>query len=291
MKKFLSKIITFFPLKEKVQYFRFGYNPSDYLRNDLVNCFFGTKNLLKHFQAPDIIRALDIQPDETVLDFGCGAGYITVEISKLAAKTVGVDINPYIKKINIPDFLKDSLCFDFYDEFVKKQDTQFDKILLSEVILSVHSADDLLMLLRSRLRPNGKIILVNGLDRKFIKEKIYSSKNVFKVFRLLNSKIPDTYDEYEHKLCECFGNETKCLLSHNEIIELFVRHKFKENNYNFSPSSFIGNILEIRQFMCFPNMKSPNFFMFLFYRIIFSILKFWPFKYKSGFIAGFSRVN
>ena len=48
------------------------------------------------------MAALDIKPTDRVLDFGCGSGYMTVEMAKLAAKATGIDVNPYVASIKVP---------------------------------------------------------------------------------------------------------------------------------------------------------------------------------------------
>ncbi len=288
IKKILQKFVFFFGPKPKIQFFRFGFNISGYLREDLKNCFFGTQNLLKHFQAPDIIKSLEIKKHEKVLDFGCGNGYITLEIAKLASKTVGIDINPFIKEIKVPTFLNKKIKFYLHDEFINLEE-KYDKILISEVILSVDSAENLLKFLNKKLKPNGKLILVNGLPRRFIKNIIYTNKFLLSFCKFFNNDIPESYEIYEKKICKNFGNQQKKLFSIEKIKKLFHKTGYKLNSYLFSPSSIIGSFIELRQFLIFPNSKNPNFFLFVLYRIVFSFLKFYKEKYTSGLIAIFSK--
>lgn len=288
IKNFLKKFVFFFGPKPTIQFFRFGFKISGYLREDLKNCVFGTQNLFKHFQAPDIIKALKIETHEKVLDFGCGNGYITLEIAKLASKTVGVDINPFIKEIKIPSFLNNRIKFYLYDEFIDLKE-KYDKILISEVILSVDSPSYLLKFLKENLKSNGKLILVNGLNKKFIKDIIYPNKLLLNFFKFFNKNIPENYEIYEKRLCKNFGNQQKKLLSVEKIKKLFHKTGYKLDSYFFSPSSPIGLLIELRQFLMFPNLKIPNFLFFVFYRVIFSFLKFYKVRYKSGLIAIFSK--
>lgn len=46
--------------------------------------------------ATDLISALTIQPNENVLDFGCGIGNLTLEIAEIAyqGSVVGIDTSP-----------------------------------------------------------------------------------------------------------------------------------------------------------------------------------------------------
>lgn len=43
---------------------------------------------------PNLLRLMDLKPDETVLDLACGQGFFTREFAKFAAKAIGVDISP-----------------------------------------------------------------------------------------------------------------------------------------------------------------------------------------------------
>ena len=61
IKKILEKFIFFLDLNRKFN-FSVGFNILDMRR--FKELFFGTQNLLKHFQAPDIIKALQIKKHE-----------------------------------------------------------------------------------------------------------------------------------------------------------------------------------------------------------------------------------
>ena len=78
-----------FEVNKKINYRNFGYLPEGSFFKDLFGKAFGYRNLFKRLQARDIIERLAIQPDETVLDFGCGNGHFTVEMAKQAKKAYG----------------------------------------------------------------------------------------------------------------------------------------------------------------------------------------------------------
>ena len=42
---------------------------------------------------PNLLRLMDLKPDEIVLDIACGQGFFTREFAKFAAKAIGVDIS------------------------------------------------------------------------------------------------------------------------------------------------------------------------------------------------------
>ena len=46
----------------------------------------------------DIIEKLGITPNDTVMDFGCGPGFFTIELAKKAKNVVAVDVSPEMLK-------------------------------------------------------------------------------------------------------------------------------------------------------------------------------------------------
>jgi ubiquinone/menaquinone biosynthesis C-methylase UbiE len=48
---------------------------------------------------PNLLRILNVQKDEEILDVGCGQGFFAREIAKLGAKVVGIDIGSELIKI------------------------------------------------------------------------------------------------------------------------------------------------------------------------------------------------
>ena len=101
----------------------FGYLPIGIAKYDLPGRLFGNPNLIKRLQAPDLMAALDIRPSDSVLDFGCGSGYMTVEMAKLAAKATGIDVIPYVNSIRVPPSLTGRL------EYIQTSGTRLPFVL------------------------------------------------------------------------------------------------------------------------------------------------------------------
>ena len=52
----------------------------------------------------ELLRLLNPQPCESVLDVGCGDGRMTFEIAKLARQVVGIDRSPEMVAFASPEF-------------------------------------------------------------------------------------------------------------------------------------------------------------------------------------------
>lgn len=127
---------------QKPHYYNFGYLPTDQwtLRDRISGKCFGKRNLVKRLQMPALLKALSLKPTDTVLDYGCGSGYITVEIAKIAGRVHGVDITPELRNIPIPPTLKDRLSFHVVSSVeVPFPDEYFDCILASELLGTIQT--------------------------------------------------------------------------------------------------------------------------------------------------------
>ena len=98
--------------------------------------------------ANEILQLLDPQPNEWVLDLGCGTGHLTAEIAKTGASVVGIDQSPEMvskAKANYPDLdfeIGDARCLPFKSDF----DAVFSNAVLhwirppGKVVESVYTA-------------------------------------------------------------------------------------------------------------------------------------------------------
>ncbi|EKE00968.1 MAG: hypothetical protein ACD_21C00250G0041 [uncultured bacterium] len=299
MEKLIKNILTLFlkqfPVSKKPVFFRFGYNPTGYLKEDFITCFFGTRNLYKHYQVSKIIEALDITSSDAILDFGCGSGYISVEMAKLAKFVLAVDISPTTEKNPIPDFLNSQIRFlriEDENDLIPNYQGFFDKILLSEVLLSVPSTDSLLKLCKKLLKPNGTIVVVNGLGKFFIKKSIYTRPWFLRFLEKIFKNIPKSYELYEKGLCKDFGNTSTQLLKREDILKLLSKHERFLYKEMYAPKKWIASTIEVHQFLKHISQIEPNysFPVFLLYRLFFCFINvFQKTSCSSGFIGVFKK--
>lgn len=294
-KKIAALCLKQFPVSKKPLFFRFGYNPTGYLKEDFLNCFFGTRNLYKHYQVSKIIEALDITSSDAILDFGCGSGYISIEMAKLAKFVLAVDISPTIEKNPIPDFLNSQIRFlriEDGNDLTSNYQGFFDKILLSEVLLSVPSADSLLKLCKNLLKQNGTIVVVNGLGKFFIKKSIYTRPWILRFLEKIFKNIPKSYDLYEKSLCKDFGNTAIQFFTREDILNLLSRHQCFLYKEMYAPKKSVGSTIEFHQFLKHISQVKTSYSLpvFLLYRFFFCFINiFQKTPCSSGFIGVFKK--
>lgn len=133
----------------------------------LVKWYFHNSELQRQW-AWELMGKQDLQGNEKVLDFGCGDGKISAEISRLLPQgsVTGVDISSEMLQfanIKFPSYAFPNL------EFKKSNSLNFDDIpgdQSYDIICSfcvfhlVPNALDLLKQLKNHLKPSGKLVLV-----------------------------------------------------------------------------------------------------------------------------------
>jgi ubiquinone/menaquinone biosynthesis C-methylase UbiE len=240
-------------MSRNVQYHNFGFIPNGNRSHDFYGKLFGFPNIFKRLQAKDIIQSMDIQPGDVVLDFGCGVGYFTIELAKLAAKTYGIDINPYIEQIPIPPVLRDKLEFIVVNgECLPFEDGKFDRVLASEILPMVPDPTNFLREIHRVLKPGGKLVLANGAGHPVIREA-FEKRSWF--FRRLEAKysqrMPKSYEHYCEILQNSFGTSRTDFLQENNIRDLLRQNAFTVNRVVYTPSYLAGAYLSWSQFLMY----------------------------------------
>lgn len=115
-----------------------------------------------------IFKLLNFQAKDKVLDYGCGAGDLTHNISQIAPDTIGVDLN--IDKA-VARFPCDKFQKQTGERLAHYKNGHFDKIILVNVIEHIHHFESLLGELNRILAASGKIFITT-YDAKFILHSI-----------------------------------------------------------------------------------------------------------------------
>jgi ubiquinone/menaquinone biosynthesis C-methylase UbiE len=244
-------MISFSPApSSRPSFMSFGYIPIGVPRYDIAGRLFGTPNLLKRLQAPDIMAALDIQPGDRVLDFGCGSGYITVEMAKLAAKATGIDVHPHIASIRVPASLQGRL------EYIQTSGTtlpfpdgSFDRILASEVLPMIPEPGPFLSEIKRVLKPDGRLVVANGLGHPAIEDAFATnSPRLAELARRYPERMPESYAEYCMRFQAIAGTARTRFMTADEIADNLDKSGFAVRTSRFSPRRRAGEWLSWRQF-------------------------------------------
>jgi len=250
MKVFREIFADYLNVHQRINYRSFGYIPKGSIR-DIRGKLFGHVNLLKRLQAQYVMVALDLQKNDLVLDVGCGSGYFTVEMAKVAQRTYGVDITPYLREIQIPSLLSGKLNFVMArGEKLPFQDNAFDKILASEILPMMEDSRDFLDEMKRVMKREGRLVLCNGAGHPSVKEAYQKGHWILKILRnLYGGRVPSSYESYCSILQKSFGTKQNRFLGKEDISLLLKETGFKLEGIVYSPSSVVGAYLSWSQFL------------------------------------------
>ena len=103
----------------------------------------------------EVVEYLDPQSDDHILEIGCGRGFITKKIQKVASHTYGVDVNPESIANGVTDQLRQMSAEDL--EF---PDESFDKVYSFHTIEHIPHPKKMLREVARVLKPGGKALIV-----------------------------------------------------------------------------------------------------------------------------------
>lgn len=238
-------------ISRRVNYRNFGYIPGNGFIRDLYGWLFGYRNLYKRLQARDMMKVLNIQPDETVLDIGCGRGFITVEIAKQAKLAYGVDVDSVITEITIPKGLENKLKYVTINpgDPLPFEDSSMDKIFASEIIAAVSDTTQFLGELKRLLKPGGKLVLCNGAGHPAIKaEYANPSQRFLNLKKQYPDSLPETYKEYCAILNKIFSNQVDWFYEKEHLEKILTENGFKTGLVSYSPGLKPGTWMSWQQF-------------------------------------------
>lgn len=98
-----------------------------------------------------------ISPEHTVLDFGCGGGFLLKNLD--CQKKIGIEINPVAREYC--NLVNNIQCYESL-EFVAKESV--DTIISSHCLEHTTSPFELVSILFDKLKPGGEMIIVVPLD-------------------------------------------------------------------------------------------------------------------------------
>jgi len=242
-----------FHTTKPVNYWNFGFIPTGDPKKDFTGKIFGYPNLYKRLQVPDVFKSMDLKNTDEVLDFGCGLGFMTVELARKCKKAVGIDINETIKNIKVPKELHGKLEYKVArGESLPFEDNSFNVVLASEVLPMISDPKAFLNEIRRVLKPGGRIVISNSCGHPVLKS-IFESKGLpYKLLKkYFGENLPNSYDEYCSILQESFGTSQKKFFEEHEIKDLLINCKYQIEQIDYSPGFLAGSYFSLSQFFMF----------------------------------------
>lgn len=102
-----------------------------------------------------VVQYLQPQPEDEILEIGCGRGFLTKRMQKFSKSVIGIDVNPESISQGVTSNLKvmDATKLEFPSEF-------FNKIYSCHVIEHIPDLKKFFQEIEKVLKPNGTVVLV-----------------------------------------------------------------------------------------------------------------------------------
>jgi ubiquinone/menaquinone biosynthesis C-methylase UbiE len=110
-----------------------------------------------------LIGKLAVNPDDTVLDFGCGPGYFLIPLAQVARRAIGVDVSPRMLEKASRKAKKKGVSVELLQNDgtgIRLEDGSVDLIFLNHVFHEVDDKPRVLGEFRRILKPLGRLAIV-----------------------------------------------------------------------------------------------------------------------------------
>jgi ubiquinone/menaquinone biosynthesis C-methylase UbiE len=134
-------------------------------------------NRVRRFLEPParLISKLDLNASDVVVDFGCGPGFYTIPIAKMAARTIAVDISPQMLKKTGSNAKKNGVTVELLTTdatSIKLEDQSVDLIFLNHVFHEVVNRRKILSEFLRILKRSGRLVIVERTRGGFFSRRV-----------------------------------------------------------------------------------------------------------------------
>jgi ubiquinone/menaquinone biosynthesis C-methylase UbiE len=179
---------------------------------------------------PNLVRVVDLKPNEAMLELGCGQGFFIEKFSKFSNKLTGVDLGKtlieqaYFKKIPGAEFIWASAD----DENILK-DKKFDVITVILALQNMKNIAAVVKNIKRLLKPEGRVYIV--LNHPSFRIPQRSSWDMDKEKKIQYRRIDAYMSEFEAKIDMTPGKEfkKKFTLSYHRPLQVYMKAFAKED--------------------------------------------------------------
>ncbi len=118
-----------------------------------------------------MIEKLGIDRTSTVLDFGCGPGFFTIPMARVAKAVVGVDVQPEMLEKTSRYASREGVKVETVQSDgteIPLPDAMFDLVFLSHVYHEVREKQRVLAEFQRVLKPGGRLVIVESTKSPFL---------------------------------------------------------------------------------------------------------------------------
>ncbi len=109
----------------------------------------------------EVVRALEIRPDEVIADIGAGTGYFARRFARHAARVYAVDIEPKLLEQAARDAPENLITVHAAPDDPKLPPNSVDTVFFCNVLHHIENRPEYLKKLAAALRPGGRIVNID----------------------------------------------------------------------------------------------------------------------------------
>lgn len=204
-------------------------------------------SIKRRLQAPSVLRMLDLQNEDIVVDLGCGRGYCAYEMRDRVKNVLAFDIRSELLK-DAAKASKSNTNFQICIADVGRlplRDKSVSKALVSGTLQSVNEENILSECARIVISGGYVIlvVLVEHVSIRYLYETIESKSESLKKTVLRLFSLPGTYEDFQHEYAE--KHFVTKYYSRDMLIKLMANHGFEAIESRYIPGKLVSLLTDL----------------------------------------------